>query len=191
MSLFRLSNHIFALGPDAQELRVYTYLCSLPASGYLKRDFPFYECLSEIICGMIRSRSGEQRMAGKYIPAANRCYDLRGSSAGPKNPSAALAEGLFTQITGQKRNQKAGKHERFSHCADAAVHPHTAASEPACSAEAVQRTAGGSVADRIKKFVNRISLDHLSDRMDHAKVAVGRIRAVCRRCEIACAPAAV
>ena len=31
MSLFRLSNHIFELGLDAQELSVYAYLCSLPA----------------------------------------------------------------------------------------------------------------------------------------------------------------
>ena len=34
MSLFRLSNHIFELGLDAQELIVYAYLCSLPASGF-------------------------------------------------------------------------------------------------------------------------------------------------------------
>ncbi len=34
MSLFRLSNHIFELGLDAQELSVYAYLCSLPASGF-------------------------------------------------------------------------------------------------------------------------------------------------------------
>ncbi len=33
MSLFRLSNHIFELGLDAQELSVYAYLCSLPGSG--------------------------------------------------------------------------------------------------------------------------------------------------------------
>lgn len=33
MSIFRLSNHIFALESDAQELSVYAYLCSLPASG--------------------------------------------------------------------------------------------------------------------------------------------------------------
>ena len=33
MSLFRLSNHIFELGLDAQELSVYAYQCSLPASG--------------------------------------------------------------------------------------------------------------------------------------------------------------
>ncbi len=33
MSLFRLSNHIFELGLDAQEIAVYAYLCSLPASG--------------------------------------------------------------------------------------------------------------------------------------------------------------
>ncbi len=33
MSLFRLSNHIFNLGLDSQELSVYAYLCSLPASG--------------------------------------------------------------------------------------------------------------------------------------------------------------
>ena len=33
MSLFRLSNHIFELGLDAQELSVYAYLCSLPVSG--------------------------------------------------------------------------------------------------------------------------------------------------------------
>ena len=33
MSLFRLSNHIFELGLDAQELSVYSYLCSLPGSG--------------------------------------------------------------------------------------------------------------------------------------------------------------
>ena len=31
MSLFRLSNYIFKLGLDAQELSVYAYLCSLPA----------------------------------------------------------------------------------------------------------------------------------------------------------------
>ena len=31
MSLFRLSNHIFELGLDAQEMSVYAYLCSLPA----------------------------------------------------------------------------------------------------------------------------------------------------------------
>ena len=34
MSVFRLSNSIFALGLDAQELSVYAYLCSLPASGF-------------------------------------------------------------------------------------------------------------------------------------------------------------
>ena len=33
MSLFRLSNHIFELGLDVQELSVYAYLCSLPVSG--------------------------------------------------------------------------------------------------------------------------------------------------------------
>ena len=33
MSLFRLSNHIFELGLNAQELAVYAYLCSLPAFG--------------------------------------------------------------------------------------------------------------------------------------------------------------
>ena len=32
MSLFRLSNHIFELGLDAQEMSVYAYLCSLPAT---------------------------------------------------------------------------------------------------------------------------------------------------------------
>ena len=31
MSLFRISNHIFELGLNAQELSVYAYLCSLPA----------------------------------------------------------------------------------------------------------------------------------------------------------------
>ena len=34
MSLFRLSNHIFDLGLDAQELSVYAYLSSLPASSF-------------------------------------------------------------------------------------------------------------------------------------------------------------
>ena len=34
MSLFRLSNHIFELGLNAQELSVYAYLCSLPSSGF-------------------------------------------------------------------------------------------------------------------------------------------------------------
>ncbi len=34
MRLFRLSNHIFELGLDAQELSVYAYLCSLPASSF-------------------------------------------------------------------------------------------------------------------------------------------------------------
>ena len=34
MSIFRLNNSIFALGLDAQELSVYVYLCSLPASGF-------------------------------------------------------------------------------------------------------------------------------------------------------------
>ena len=34
MSVFRLSNSIFALRLDAQELSVYAYLCSLPASGF-------------------------------------------------------------------------------------------------------------------------------------------------------------
>ena len=33
MSLFRLSNHVFELGLNAQELAVYAYLCSLPGSG--------------------------------------------------------------------------------------------------------------------------------------------------------------
>ena len=33
MSLFRLSNHIFKLRLDAQELSVYAYLCSLPGFG--------------------------------------------------------------------------------------------------------------------------------------------------------------
>jgi hypothetical protein len=32
VSLFRLSNHIFELGLDAQEMSVYAYLCSLPAT---------------------------------------------------------------------------------------------------------------------------------------------------------------
>ena len=34
MSMFRLSNHIFELGLDVQELSVYAYLCSLPAAGF-------------------------------------------------------------------------------------------------------------------------------------------------------------
>ena len=34
MSLFRLSNHIFELGLDAQEMSVYAYLCSLPSIGF-------------------------------------------------------------------------------------------------------------------------------------------------------------
>ena len=34
MSLFRVSNHIFELGLNAQELSVYAYLCSLPSSGF-------------------------------------------------------------------------------------------------------------------------------------------------------------
>ena len=34
MSIFRLSNSIFAVGLDAQEIAVYAYLCSLPASGF-------------------------------------------------------------------------------------------------------------------------------------------------------------
>lgn len=34
MSIFRLSNSIFALGLDAQELSVYAYLCSLPSSSF-------------------------------------------------------------------------------------------------------------------------------------------------------------
>ena len=34
MSMFRLTNHIFELGLDAQELSVYAYLCSLPGNGY-------------------------------------------------------------------------------------------------------------------------------------------------------------
>ena len=34
MSIFRLSDSIFALGLDAQEIAVYAYLCSLPASGF-------------------------------------------------------------------------------------------------------------------------------------------------------------
>ena len=34
MSIFRLNNSIFALGLDAQEIAVYAYLCSLPASGF-------------------------------------------------------------------------------------------------------------------------------------------------------------
>ena len=34
MSIFRVSNSIFALGMDAQEIAVYAYLCSLPASGF-------------------------------------------------------------------------------------------------------------------------------------------------------------
>ncbi len=34
MSIFRLSNNIFALRMDAQEVTVYAYLCSLPASGF-------------------------------------------------------------------------------------------------------------------------------------------------------------
>lgn len=33
MSLFKLSNKLFSLGLDAQELSVYAYLCSLPATG--------------------------------------------------------------------------------------------------------------------------------------------------------------
>ena len=32
--MFRLSNHIFELGLDVQELSVYAYLCSLPAAGF-------------------------------------------------------------------------------------------------------------------------------------------------------------
>ena len=38
MSLFRLSNHIFELGLNAQELSVYAYLCSLPGSGKTLQD---------------------------------------------------------------------------------------------------------------------------------------------------------
>ena len=38
MSVFRLSNHIFELGLDAQELSVYAYLCSLPGSGKTLQD---------------------------------------------------------------------------------------------------------------------------------------------------------
>lgn len=34
MSIFKVSNSIFALGMDAQEIAVYAYLCSLPASGF-------------------------------------------------------------------------------------------------------------------------------------------------------------
>ena len=34
MSIFRLSNDIFALGLNAQEIAVYAYLCSLPGNGY-------------------------------------------------------------------------------------------------------------------------------------------------------------
>ncbi len=34
MSIFRLSNNIFALRMDAHEVTVYAYLCSLPASGF-------------------------------------------------------------------------------------------------------------------------------------------------------------
>lgn len=34
VSIFRLSNDIFALGLNAQEIAVYAYLCSLPASGF-------------------------------------------------------------------------------------------------------------------------------------------------------------
>lgn len=38
MSLFRFSNHIFGLGLDAQELSVYAYLSSLPASGFTLQE---------------------------------------------------------------------------------------------------------------------------------------------------------
>lgn len=38
MSLFRLSNHVFELGLDAQELSVYAYLCSLLGSGKTLQD---------------------------------------------------------------------------------------------------------------------------------------------------------
>ncbi len=38
MSLFRLSNHIFELRLDAQELSVYAYLCSFPGSGHTITD---------------------------------------------------------------------------------------------------------------------------------------------------------
>ena len=38
MSLFRLSNRIFEVGLDAQEMSVYAYLCSLPASGFTLQD---------------------------------------------------------------------------------------------------------------------------------------------------------
>lgn len=34
MSIFRLSNDIFSLGLNAQELAVYAYLCSIPAAGH-------------------------------------------------------------------------------------------------------------------------------------------------------------
>ena len=34
MSIFRLSNGIFALGLNAQEIAVYAYLCSLPGNGF-------------------------------------------------------------------------------------------------------------------------------------------------------------
>ena len=37
MSIFRVSNSIFALGMDAQEIAVYAYLCSLPATGFTLR----------------------------------------------------------------------------------------------------------------------------------------------------------
>ena len=34
MSYFRLSNGIFTLGLNAQEITVFAYLCSLPGNGY-------------------------------------------------------------------------------------------------------------------------------------------------------------
>ena len=38
MGIFRLSNSIFALGLDAQEIAVYAYLCSLPGNGHTITD---------------------------------------------------------------------------------------------------------------------------------------------------------
>ena len=55
MRLFQLSNHIFELELDAQELSVYAYLCSLPGSGKTLQDAVFISVKQRTIaanCGI-------------------------------------------------------------------------------------------------------------------------------------------
>ena len=68
MSLYKLSNQIFTLGLDAQEMSVYAYLCSLPslqdmidgaATVYVKQSTIAANCGPESIGLFWSDRNGE------------------------------------------------------------------------------------------------------------------------------------